>query len=66
MTFSPNRIRLFDAEIAQRLFENTALLPRLGELTSDEHFSVDGTLLEAWASQGGNFRGEERSNASHT
>jgi transposase len=49
-TFSFNRDRLFDAEIAQRFFENTVLLARLNELTSDEHFSVDGTLLEAWAS----------------
>lgn len=76
-TFSFNRDRLFDAEIAQGFFENTVLLARLNELTSDEHFSVDGTLLEAWASHksfrrkdggdgdGGDFRGEERSNTTH-
>lgn len=76
-TFSFNRDRLFDAEIAQRFFENTVLLARLNELTSDEHFSVDGTLLEAWASHksfrrkdggdgdGGDFRGEERNNTTH-
>lgn len=76
-TFSFNRDRLFDAEIAQRFFENTVLLARLNELTSDEHFSVDGTLLEAWASHksfrrkdgdggdGGDFRGEERSKVTH-
>ena len=49
-TFSFNRERLFDAQIAQRFFENTVLLARVQELVSDEHFSVDGTLLEAWAS----------------
>ncbi len=47
-TFSFNRDRLFDAEIAQSFFEHTVLLARLSELVSDEHFSVDGTLLEAW------------------
>jgi transposase len=76
-TFSFNRERLFDAEVAQRFFENTVLLARIGELVSDEHFSVDGTLLEAWASHksfrpkdggdgdGGDFRGEARSNETH-
>jgi transposase len=76
-TFSFNRERLFDAEIAQRFFENTVLLARIGELVSDEHFSVDGTLLEAWASHksfrpkeggggdGGDFRGETRRNETH-
>jgi transposase len=49
-TFSFNRERLFDAQIAQRFFDNTVLLARLQDLVSDEHFSVDGTLLEAWAS----------------
>lgn len=77
-TFSFNRQRLFDEEIAQRFFEHTVLLARLGELVSDEHFSVDGTLLEAWASQrsfrpkeggdegdGSNFHGQARSNETH-
>src|SRR5471032_1780862 len=49
-TFSFNRERLFDDEVAQRFFENTVLQAQLRGLTSDEHFSVDGTLLEAWAS----------------
>jgi len=44
------RDRLFDAELGQRFFENTVLLARLNDLTSDEHFLVDGTLLEGWAS----------------
>lgn len=77
-TFSFNRDRLFDAEVAQRFFENTVLLARLRGLVSDEHFSVDGTLLEAWASHksfrpkdgndegdGSDFRGEKRSNETH-
>ena len=76
-TFSFNRERLFDAEVAQRFFEHTVLVARLKELVSDEHFSVDGTLLEAWASHksfrpkdddegdGGDFHGEKRSNATH-
>lgn len=76
-TFSFNRDRLFDAEVAQQFFANTVLLAQVAELTSDEHFSVDGTLLEAWASHksfrpkdGGNgdgsdFRGEKRSNDTH-
>ncbi len=76
-TFSFNRERLFDTEIAQRFFEHTVLLAKVGELASDEHFSVDGTLLEAWASHksfrpkdggggdGSDFHGEQRSNATH-
>ncbi|WP_046657413.1 IS5 family transposase [Lysobacter capsici] len=77
-TFSFNRERLFDERIAQRFFENTVLLARLQELVSDEHFSVDGTLLEAWASHksfrrkdgnddedGGDFRGQKRGNDTH-
>lgn len=49
-TFSFNRDRLFDETIAQRFFEHTVLLAQLNDLVSDDHFSVDGTLLEAWAS----------------
>src|SRR6202023_1547276 len=53
--------------------------PQVKPLLSDEHFSVDGTLIEAWASQksfrakdggdnegdGADFRGQKRSNATH-
>ncbi|MBB5357018.1 transposase [Rhodanobacter sp. ANJX3] len=46
-TISFNRDRLFDAEIAQRFFTSMVLLARLNDLVSDEHFSVDGSLLEA-------------------
>jgi transposase len=76
-TFSFNRERLFDAEIAQRFFEHSVLMARVQELVSDEHFSVDGTLLEAWASHksfrpkdgsggdGSDFHGQERCNDTH-
>ncbi|HTV84458.1 MAG TPA: IS5 family transposase [Dyella sp.] len=77
-TFSFNRDRLFDAEIAQRFFASTVLLARLNELVSDEHFSVDGSLLEAWASHrsfrpkdgsddgdGSDFRDQRRGNDTH-
>ena len=49
-TFSFNRERLFDEEVAQQFFDNTVLVAQLKQLTSNEHFSVDGTLLDAWAS----------------
>jgi hypothetical protein len=49
-TFSFNRQRVVDEAIAQHYFEHTVLLARLHDLVSDENFSVDGTLLEAWAS----------------
>jgi transposase len=49
-TFSFNRERLFSAQMAQKFFEHTVLLAQLFDLASDEHFTVDGTLLEAWAS----------------
>jgi len=49
--FSKNRDRMLEGNIAQGFFE--AILRQAGEmkLLSDEHFTVDGTLLEAWASQ---------------
>jgi transposase len=48
--FSKNRDRLLNTEIAQHFL--TALLtePKVKRLLSHEHFSVDGTLLDAWAS----------------
>ncbi len=49
-TFSFNRERLFGSQVAEKFFRNTVLMARVGKLTSDEHFTVDGTLLEAWAS----------------
>lgn len=49
-TFSQNRERLFNEDLARTFFERVKLLADWGKLTSSEHFSVDGTLIEAWAS----------------
>src|SRR5215470_11100159 len=73
--FSKNRDRLLNQDVAREFFSRvlTQAKPHL----SDEHFSVDGTLIEAWASQKsfqkkdggddepGQFRGERRSNETH-
>lgn len=85
-TFSKNRERLMDGEVAARFFDAVVAQASEAALLSDEHFTVDGTQLEAWASlksftrrdaprsgppeDPGNptvdFRGEQRSNATHT
>lgn len=44
-----SRNTLFDEEVAQQFFDNTVLVAQLKQLTSNEHFSVDGTPLEAAA-----------------
>jgi transposase len=49
-TFSKNRERLLSAEIADRFFAAVVGQAKLRRYISSEHFSVDGTLLEAWAS----------------
>ncbi|MDR7537224.1 MAG: IS5 family transposase, partial [Armatimonadota bacterium] len=49
-TFTKNRQRLLDGEIAQRFFEQVRAEAAARGLLSDEHFTVDSTLLEAWAS----------------
>jgi transposase len=78
-TFTKNRSRLLEGDIAQRFLQETVALAQERGLTSDEHFSVDGTLLEAWASQksfrpkdggggsgdGSDFRGQKRRNDTH-
>jgi transposase len=80
-TFSFNRDRLFNEEITATFFQQTVLLAEIQNLVSDDHFSVDGTLLKAWAShksfrrkdgsddhdpgQGSDFRGQSRSNETH-
>src|SRR5215468_1753677 len=76
--FSKNRDRLLNQEVAQSFF--LQVNREAAGLMSDEHFTVDGTLLEAWASHksfqrkdqkpddpkaGGNFHGEKRSNQTH-
>ena len=49
-TFSKNRDRLLDGDVAQRLLAAVVAQARVRALMSDEHFSVDGTLIQAWAS----------------
>ncbi len=49
-TFSKNRQRLLDHEIADRFFAAVVAQAKLRRYVSSDHFSVDGTLLEAWAS----------------
>lgn len=75
--FTKNRDRLLNQDVARSFFRRVA--DRAETLMSDEHFTVDGTLIEAWASQksfqrkdggggdgdGRNFRGEARTNDTH-
>ena len=49
-TFTKNRERLLEAEVARAFFAEVVAEAGRRRLLSDEHFSVDGTLLEAWAS----------------
>jgi transposase len=49
-TFAKNRDRLLDHEIADRFFAAVVDQARLRRYLSSDHFSVDGTVLEAWAS----------------
>ena len=49
-TFSANRDRLLNETIARSFFAKVLNLAQWQGLVSDEHFSVDGTLIEAWAS----------------
>jgi transposase len=49
-TFSANRQRLLEHEVAKRFFAAVVEQARKGKLMSDDHFSVDGSLIEAWAS----------------
>jgi IS5 family transposase len=48
--FTKNRERFLNGEIAQRFFQAVVAQARAADLLSDEHFTVDGTLIEAWAS----------------
>jgi transposase len=74
--FSKNRDRLLTSDVAQRFFAEVNV--RAKKFMSDEHFTVDGTLIQAWASQksfrakdgsedsdGTDFRGQKRSNKTH-
>jgi transposase len=74
--FTKNRDRLLTQAVATRFFQ--LVVAQATPWLSDEHFTVDGTLLEAWAGQksfqrkdqdpddqGRNFHGQRRSNATH-
>jgi len=77
-TFSKNRERLQQGDVFQKFMIRLLNHPQVKPLLSDEHFSVDGTLIEAWASQksfrpkdgsgsddGANFHGQKRKNETH-
>lgn len=49
-SFTKNRDRLLEGEIAAKFLAAVLAQPRVKRLISSDHFSVDGTLLEAWAS----------------
>ncbi len=49
-TFSKNRDRLLEGDIAAKFLAAVLVQPRIKRLLSSEHFSVDGTLIEEWAS----------------
>ena len=49
-TFSKNRDRLLEADVAREFLSVLMGLGRVKRLLSADHFSVDGTLIEAWAS----------------
>ena len=49
-TFSKNRERLLEGDLAAKLLSAVLSQPRVKRLLSTDHFSVDGTLVEAWAS----------------
>jgi transposase len=49
-TFTKNHDRLLAGEVASRFLATVLAQPKVGALLSTEHFSVDGTLLQAWAS----------------
>ena len=73
--FSKNRDRLLTSEVAQQFFAEVNQQAK--RFMSDEHFTVDGTLIQAWASQksfrkkdgpdddGTNFHGQKRTNETH-
>ena len=77
-TFTKNRDRLQKGDIFTKFMTRLLNHPQVKPLLSDEHFSVDGTLIEAWASQksfrrkdgddgddGANFHGQKRKNDTH-
>jgi IS5 family transposase len=63
--FTKNRLRLLDGDIADAFFVAVLQQARQRDLLSDEHFTVDGTLLEAWAGQK-SFRGRDCDHQPHS
>ena len=76
-TFTKNRERLQQGEVFDKFMVKLLNHPEVKPLLSDEHFSVDGTLIEAWASHksfrpkeggdgdGSDFHGQKRKNDTH-
>ncbi|MDY7096014.1 MAG: IS5 family transposase [Acidobacteriota bacterium] len=79
-SFTKNRERLLAGEVAEAFFRAILAHAERQELLSKEHFTVDGTLIDAWASHksfrpkdedspppdgGANFRGQKRTNDTH-
>jgi transposase len=77
-SFTKNRERLQQGQVFDKFMVRLLEQPEVKPLLSDEHFSVDGTLIEAWASHksfkpkdadkdddGSNFHGQKRKNDSH-
>ena len=50
-TFTKNRDRLLEQEISRRFFDEVLKQAKEKDLLSEEHFTIDGTFIEAWASQ---------------
>ncbi|MGA2190425.1 MAG: IS5 family transposase [Steroidobacteraceae bacterium] len=48
-SFTKNRDRLIEAKVARKLLRRIVRKARVAHLLSNEHFSVDGTLIESWA-----------------
>jgi len=48
--YAENRDRLFESDVAERLLNAVLDHPKVKPLLSGEHFSVDGSLIDAWAS----------------
>ncbi len=76
--FTKNQERLREGDIFQKFMRELLNHPKVKPLLSDEHFSVDGTLIEAWASHksfkpkegadradGSDFHGQQRKNDTH-
>jgi transposase len=75
-SFTKNRDRPQTGEVFAKFMSKLLNHPQVKPLLSDEHFSVNGTLIEAWASQksfrpkdgsggGANFHGQKRKNDTH-